>query len=135
MRSDAYLRAVLTVIAAALVYLCVVLTPVTGVSAQGRVGTPVPGVPTGPAEMVIVGWRTPAGEAVPVQVVGGQVQVPNEVRVIGRVESVQPERAATRTVIVGYEEGATESPAPGRGYQPGQFRGLGPTSRLPVDAR
>lgn len=70
---DRYTRLVLTVIAACLVYLCLVLTPVgtplraqqAGVPAQGAAR---PGLATGPAEVVIVGWRTDGGEALPVSV-------------------------------------------------------------------
>jgi hypothetical protein len=68
MKNDAYLRGVLTVIAAALLYLCVLLTPLPAVSAQaGRViGAPTPGVSTGPAEMVVVGWKV--ADTVPVTI-------------------------------------------------------------------
>jgi hypothetical protein len=95
MQNDLYLRAVLTVIAVALVYLCVVLTPLPVLSAQGQrvVGAQTPGVYTGPAEMVVVGWKVPE---IP-------VTVSNEVRVNGRVETT-PTLAAQRTVIVGWEE-------------------------------
>ena len=41
---DRYTKAALTLIATALVYLCVVLTPLPGVQAQG--GTQRPGEPT-----------------------------------------------------------------------------------------
>lgn len=122
MNSDLYLRAVLTVIAAALVYLCVVLTPIPAASAQGRVvGARTPGESTGPAEMVVVGWRTPANEPVPVRIVG-DVNVANTVRVSGRVEVAQPPDEAMRTVVIGYENRAGFL---GRGqYNHGQFVGL-----------
>src|SRR5690606_36660655 len=95
MQSDCYLRVVLTVIAAALVYLCVAITAWPPVSAQaGQVeGRPRPGESTGPAEMVIVGFRLPEGIGIPVHVTRGQVtvnggvSVTNEVRVTGRVQT------------------------------------------------
>jgi hypothetical protein len=116
MRNDFYLRAVLTVIAAALIYLCVVLTPLPVASAQvGQVvGAPVPGVSTGPGEMVIVGWRVP--ETIPVAVARGEVRVANdELRVTGRVQTEQAPNSVTRTALVGWEEG-------GRGDVRGAFR-------------
>lgn len=122
MNSDWYLRGVLTVIAAALIYLCVVLTPLPAVSAQtGRVvGAPVPGVSTGPAEMVIVGWRT--SDAVPVNVRGG------EMRISGPVQTQQVPGAVDRVVLVGWEDRATTK-------GPGNFTGFGEASSqgLPVN--
>ena len=107
MTNDAYLRVVLTVIAAALVYLCVLLTPLPTVFAQpGRVvGAPTPGVSTGPAEMVVVGWRAP--EQVPVSVTRGEVRVTNDtIRVNGRVQTEPLANTTQRTLLVGWEEGA-----------------------------
>jgi hypothetical protein len=106
MKVDLYLRAVLTVIAGALVYLCVVLTPSATVLAQqpGQiVGAPVPGVSTGPAEMVIVGWRS--ADVIPVAISRG------EVRVTGRVETEPAENSVFRTTLIGWEErGAPRNP-------------------------
>jgi hypothetical protein len=105
MKVDLYLRLVLTVIAAALVYLCVLLTPLPAVSAQaGRVvGAAQPGVSTGPAEMVVVGWRLP--EALPVVVTSGDIRVTNEtLRVTGRVLAEQPPDSVHRTALIGWEE-------------------------------
>ena len=101
MKSDLYLRAVLTVIAAALVYLCAILSPLPVLSAQGGrvVGAPVPGVSTGPGEMVIVGWKTT--DAIPVNVRGG------EVRITGPVQTEQALNSADRVVLVGWEDQAT----------------------------
>ena len=123
MKSDPYLRAVLTVIAAALVYLCIVLTPLPTVSAQaGRVvGAPTPGVSTGPAEMVIVGWRVPE---IPVAVTRG------EVRVTGRVQAEQPPNTVQRTTVIGWEERARPD-SPGR-FQSLETQGSG---ALPVAVR
>ena len=131
MTNDFYLRAVLTVIAAALVYLCVVLTPLPTVSAQaGRVvGAPVPGVSTGPAEMVVVGWRAP--ESLPVTVTRGEVRVTNDVLpVSGTVRTEQPPNAMTRTVLVGWEELASTK-------GPGSFNTIGDvkSNGLPVTVR
>jgi hypothetical protein len=122
MKSDLYLRGVLTVIAAALVYLCVILTPLPSASAQvGQVvGAPVPGVSTGPAEMVIVGWNVPE---IPVAVTRG------EVRVTGRVQAEPLPDAVQRTTLVGWEERARPGAA-------GAFRGLEPQGdALPVAVR
>ena len=59
--TDRYLKSVLTVIAGALIYLCVILTPIPRASAQ----TPSirPGEPSGPTEVVVVGWQAGAREA------------------------------------------------------------------------
>jgi hypothetical protein len=121
MKTDVYLRAVLTVIAAALVYLCVILTPLPTASAQGQrvVGAPTPGVSTGPAEMVVVGWRVPE---IP-------VTIANEVRVSGRVETTPASLTAQRTVLVGWEERA-------RVGQMGTLRPLDPDGdAIPVSVK
>jgi hypothetical protein len=115
MSTDPYVRGVLTVIAGALIYLCVVLTPLPVVSAQGALR---PGEPTGPAEMVIVGVRLASGAALPVQVqgpvaIGGEVRVTGDVKVAGRVQTEQVPGTAERVVLVGWEENAS-APAPGR---------------------
>jgi hypothetical protein len=123
MKSDLYLRAVLTVIAAALVYLCVILTPVPAVSAQAGqvVGAPVPGVSTGPGEMVIVGWKT--ADAIP-------VNVRSEVRVAGRVQTEQLSGAVDRVVVAGWESQATARAR-------GEFVGFGESAKqgLPVSIK
>lgn len=125
MRNDLYLRAVLTVIAAALVYLCIALTPMPAASAQGRVvGGRTPGEYTGPAEVVIVDWRLPDGASLPVNVLRGDVRVSNEVAITGEIEVSQPPDKPLRTVVVGLEEGS--SPA-----GPGRFRTL-PAGGIPV---
>ena len=107
MSNDRYLRGVLTVIACALVYLCIVLTPMPAAIAQGA---RTPGEIVGPAEMVIVGWRVPPDASLPVQVVSpvtvtGDVRVANDVRVSGRVETEQAPRTTTRVVVAGWEQG------------------------------
>ena len=128
MRNDTYLRGVLTVIAAALLYLCVVFTPLPLVSAQaGRViGAPTPGVSTGPAEMVVVGWKVP--DTVPVTIARGEVRVTNEsLRVNGTVRAELPD--AARMIVVGWEDGGSQT-------TPGRFTALDDASgrRLPVSA-
>jgi hypothetical protein len=109
--TDRYTKILLTVIALALVYLCVVLTPIPGVQAQTARR---PGDPTGPAEMVIVGWRAPKGETLPVTVFGSVI-VDNTApfRITGDVRTERSSGAADRVVLVGWEEGAIrEKPRP-----------------------
>ena len=93
--TDRYTKIVLTVIAAALVYLCVVMTAFPSVQAQV---TQRPGEFTGrPIEAVIVGWKLTE----PLQI-ATRTPIP-----------VQTERStgmADRMVIVGWEESA----APGQ---------------------
>lgn len=105
MRNDWYLRLAVTVIAAALVYLCVVLTPMPAAFAQGA---RTPGESTGPAEVVIVGWRLAPDAVLPVQVSGrvtGDVRVTNDdLRVSGRVLTEQAPRTSTRVVLSGWED-------------------------------
>ena len=102
---DWYLRSVLTVIAAALVYLCLVLTPWPRVSAQTAAR---PGDPTGPGEMVIVGWRVPDDAAIPVQIRGrAEVTVAGEVHVSGRVSTEPVPNTSTRVVLAGWEDAAS----------------------------
>ena len=91
MITDRYTKLVLTVIACALVYLCVVMTPLPTVEAQGtrRAGEMI----NTPIEAVIVGWKLTE----PLQIA------------TSRPLPVQTERstgAADRVVIVGWEENA-----------------------------
>jgi hypothetical protein len=110
----------LTVIAVALIYLCIVLTPMPSVSAQqpGQiVGAPQPGLSTGPAEVVIVGWRS--SDTVPVAISRG------EVRVSGRVEMQPASDSVFRMTVIGWEDHAT--PREAGTFHPideGQGRGL-----------
>jgi len=90
--TDRYSKIVLTVIAAALWYLCVVMTAFPAVNAQGtkRAGEMI----DKPIEAVIVGWRVTDPLAISAS----------------RPLPVQTERAsgaADRVVIVGWEENAT----------------------------
>ena len=99
---DRYTKTVLTLIAIALGYICVVLTPLPGVQAQSARR---PGDPTGPGETVIVGWRVPEPIAIstprplPVNVV-------EPVRVAGKVTTEPADDKARRVVLVGWEENA-----------------------------
>ena len=106
--NDRYMKTVLTVIAGALIYLCMIFTPLPGVSAQSP--SKVPGVSSGPTDVVIVGWRAPDNAAFPVAI---QHQV--------RVSATEPlpirgvvttERSASgiadRVVVVGWEENAAK---------------------------
>ena len=109
MNGNKYLCGVLTVIAGALVYLCIVLTPVPTAFAQT---TQRPGQFTGPGEMVIVGFRLPTGETLPVEVrgavsVSGAVNVSGgNVNVAGRVQTEQAPQTVQRVVLSGWEDAA-----------------------------
>jgi len=102
---DRYTKAVLTLIATALVYLCVVVTPWPGVQAQTAAR---PGESTGPAQVVIVGWRAPSGESIPVTTMSTvDVRVSGPVQVNGRVTTDKATDRADRVVMVGWEEGGS----------------------------
>ena len=106
--NDRYTKTVLTVIAGALIYLCVMFTPLPGVSAQAP--SKLPGVSSGPTDVVIVGWRAPDNAAFP-------VAIQHQVRVSATEPlpirgSVTTERSASgiadRVVVVGWEENASK---------------------------
>ena len=108
---DRYTKTVLTLIATALVYLCIVITPLPGVQAQG---TQRPGEPTGPLPVVIVGWRGGAGETVPISTTGPvpvslatPIQLSGPVQVTGRVTTDRATDRAERVVVIGWEEGGS----------------------------
>jgi hypothetical protein len=104
MGTDRYTRIMLTVIAVALVYLCVVLTPLPVALAQPGTGTR-PGELTAPAQVIVIGWRAP--EAVPVTASRPlPVDLPNPVRVQGQVTTERSSGRADRVVVVGWEENA-----------------------------
>jgi len=110
--TDRYTKTLLSIIAAALVYLCVVLTPLPGVSAQQPSARP--GEPSGPTDVVIVGWRAPDGTAFPVAVRNTvQVTSSQPLRITGAVTTERSDsELADRVVVVGWEPGATrEKPA------------------------
>jgi hypothetical protein len=96
--TDRYTKIVLTVIAGALVYLCVVMTAFPALEAQV---TQRPGEFTGkPIEAVIVGWKLTE----PLQI-SSRAPLP--------VQTERSRGAADRVVIVGWEEnGVREVPAP-----------------------
>lgn len=97
---DRYTKIVLTVIASALVYLCIVLTPLPGLHAQTA---PRPGDPTGPGQVVIVGWQTntpvPVAFSRPVPVTSAE-----PLRITGNVTTERSSNVADRVVLVGWEE-------------------------------
>lgn len=102
---DRYTKAVLTLIATALVYLCIVMTPMPGVQAQG---TQRPGEPTGPLSVVIVGWAGAPGTTLPISTTGPvPVTVAAPVQVTGRVSTDRATDRADRVVMVGWEEGGS----------------------------
>jgi len=109
MTIDRYTKVVLTIIATSLVYLCIVMTPIPGVQAQTAKR---PGDPTGPGEMVIVGWRAtdpiPVSFQRPVPVVSAET-----LRVSGSVTTERSSGQADRMVLVGWEENAIrQRPSP-----------------------
>lgn len=123
---DRYTKTVLTVIAGALVYLCIVMTAFPVVSAQQTAARP--GEMTGPAPVVIVGWRTP--ETIPVAVRGPVSINPGEtVHIVGSVTTERSTGSVDRMLITGWEENA----APGR---PGTVHPFsGPDMGVPVVMR
>lgn len=88
---DRYTKTVLTVIAGALVYLCIVMTAFPPVHAQQTAARP--GEMTGPAQVVVVGWNTNA----PVPITTTQPL---------HVVTERSSGAADRMVLVGWEENA-----------------------------
>jgi hypothetical protein len=105
---DRYTKAVLTLIAFALVYLCVIVTPLPRAHAQ----TPSirPGEPSGPTEVVIVGWQSRDGAAAFPVSIGHPLQVtasqPLPIR--GEVTTERSSsRLADRVVLIGWEEDAS----------------------------
>lgn len=110
---DRYTKVVLTLIATALTYLCVILTPIPAVQAEQAQSSPRPGEPTGPAQVVIVGWRGAPGDTIPVSVPGTvPVTVTAPVQVTGRVTTEKASERADRVVLVGWEEGGTRDGKP-----------------------
>jgi hypothetical protein len=120
MKVDAYTRAVLTVIAIALLYLCAAFTPVPSVHAQRAAR---PGDDTGPAQCVIVGWK--ATDHVPVQVLDSiTLKTTGDVRVTGTVQTEQKANSLERVVLTGWEEAAGE-------FARGGFRPIGRDAKNP----
>lgn len=95
---DRYSKVVLTVIAGALLYLCVIATPWPALSAQAR----TPGeIVNNPIEAVIVGVRLPRNESFPVTVYG---TVPVSISDTVRVQTERSSGKADRVMIAGWEE-------------------------------
>lgn len=110
---DRYTKIVLTLIACALVYLCVVFTPLPGIHAQQP--TLRPGEPSGPLEVLVVGWKPLAGlNSFPVSIVHPvQVTATQPLPIVGTVTTERSSSMADRVVVVGWEQGATrEKPVP-----------------------
>lgn len=126
MRPDLYLRAVLTIIAAALLYLCAVLTPLPAANAQTA---PRPGDDTGPARVVVVGWNPDVRAGV--QVLDSiTLKTTGDVRVDGTVQTQPAPGSVSRVVVAGWEERATQERA-GQ-VTPGSFRPLDVRAGNPV---
>jgi hypothetical protein len=116
--ADRYTKVVLTIIAAALVYICIALTPLPSLSAQGaQQASKFPGQSTGPAEVVVVGWK----QTQPMEI---STQQPL------RVVTERSSGVADRVVLVGYEELGTRERS-STAFQ--QFGGKSPG--LPVSMR
>lgn len=114
---DRYTRVVLTVIAACLVYLCLVFSPIgaplsaqQAVQQQPPAGAVRPGMGTGPAEVVVVGFRLSQDEA------------PLPVAVRNTVTTQPSIESPTRVVVAGWEDRRTNS-----------LVRLAPDSGLPID--
>ena len=107
MPADRYTKCLLTIIAGALLYLCIVLTPLPSLQAQAPPLRPGQ-ISSEPLPVVITGWQA-AGQAMPVTFQRPvPVSVNNEVRVITERAS----GVADRVVLVGWEQNATrEKPA------------------------
>ena len=100
--TDRYTKVILTLIACALMYLCVIFTPLPGAHAQ--IPSRTPGEPSGPTEVVIVGHRN----QVPLPVmVHGLVELSQPVRVTGSVTTERTSGRADRVILVGWEENAS----------------------------
>jgi hypothetical protein len=130
---DRYTKVVLTLIACALLYLCVIFTPLPRAHAQ--VPSRTPGEPSGPTDVVVVGWRAPGEATVPVRITHSvPVTSPQPLRITGEVttERSSPRPLADRVILVGWEEDAS-----GNRISEGRFQSLNdsqasPNRRLPV---
>lgn len=116
---DRYTKIILTVIAGALLYIAAILTPLPGLDAQ--VPSLRPGEPSGPTEVVIVGWHTGAREPIPVS-----IQQTQPLRIIGEVTTERSADRADRVVLVGWEPGADRD-------RMTRLRPITDASRLPVE--
>jgi hypothetical protein len=121
--ADRYTKVVLTIIACALVYLCVVVTAFPAAYAQQT--APVPGQSVGPDQVVIVGvtGALPVNVQSPVPVVNGS----EPLRITGSVTTERSGNAADRVVLVGWEQDSVvEKP------RPKSFRAFPIAGGLPV---
>ena len=115
MRVDRYTRVVLTVIAGALVYICIALTPMPSVSAQRALR---PGDDTGPGRVVVVGWEATAH--LPVQVVDSiTLKTTGDMRVVGPVQTQQSTNSTDRVVLTGWEDRDSSGRPRLRSFDPG----------------
>jgi hypothetical protein len=126
MKIDLYTRGVLTIIAIALVYLGVVLTPLPTVSAQRGLR---PGDDTGPAQVVVVGWRTTDRAGVDLAD-RSPLRVTGDVSINGLVQVDLPPNKVARVSLVGWEENAP-NPTPPQGST-GAFRGFNSRAQNPT---
>jgi hypothetical protein len=109
---DRYSKTVLTVIAGALVYLCIVMTAFPTVHAQQTAARP--GEMTGPAQVVVVGWNpgatVPITTAQPLSIVAAQplpIVAAQPLHVVTERSTGVPDRM----LLVGWEENATRDHA------------------------
>lgn len=130
---DRYTKIVLTLIACALGYLCVILTPLPPAHAQ--VPSRTPGEPSGPTEVIVVGWRTEGDATVPVRITHAvPVTSPQPLRVTGEVttERSSSRPLADRVVLVGWEDDASINRINQGRFVPLSDAATGPSRRLPV---
>jgi len=106
--NDRYIKTMLTVIAGALLYLCIVMTPLPRVNAQTPSRTP--GVSSGPMEVIVVGYD--AQSPMPVAVSGlVEVTAGNPLRITGQVTTAKSSERADRVILVGWEKRANRQNA------------------------
>ncbi|HYE88661.1 MAG TPA: hypothetical protein VEA16_20000 [Vicinamibacterales bacterium] len=99
---DNYTKTVLTVIAGALIYLCIAMTSFPAAHAQGT--TQRPGEFSGPAEVIVTGWKSTA----PIPITASEPM---------RVVTERISGAVDRVVLVGWEQSATpEKPSGPKGF-------------------
>jgi hypothetical protein len=113
MRGDFYTRALLTIAAVALVYLCVAVTAFPAAHAQRAAR---PGDDTGPARCLIVGWDT--ADRVPVQVLDSiTLKTTGDMRISGTVQTEQKPNSVERVVLAGWEQrGSDRAAGPFRAF-------------------
>lgn len=105
---DRYTKTVLTLIAGALLYLCIVMTAFPAAHAQSSLR---PGEPTGPGQVVVVGWRVTEPLPVAFQRPVPVITANEPLRITGTVATERSGGAADRVILAGWEEGATRERA------------------------